>query len=75
MKDIFNLTQAELDQRMEPVVKQLVNKSFARAGFILYRDLNCVAEAEFIREYADGRKELVRIDRETMEFELIRVIQ
>jgi hypothetical protein len=75
MKDIFNLTQEELDQRLEPIVKQLIKDSFAKAGFILYRDNNCVTDADFIRKYDDGQKELVRMDRQTMEFKLIRKIR
>jgi len=75
MKDIFSLTQKEMDEHFEPIVKQAMNDALAKGGYILYRDENCVTDAEFIHEYADGRKELVRIDEKTGDSQFIRAFQ
>lgn len=75
MSNVFNLTQAELDELLKPRVKQLVDDSFKKAGYILYRDARCTTEEMFVREFQDGRKELLRMDAGTMTCQLVEVIQ
>lgn len=61
MKGFIELIQEELDKLLAPVVKKLVQKSFEKAGYILYQDHRCAEDSEFIREYKDGTKELLKM--------------
>ncbi len=74
MKKFFEMSQPELDTKLGPVIANTVQQNFTAAGHTIYRDEHCQAQDEFVREYADGRKEVVRVDAEGEGFVLVRAI-
>jgi hypothetical protein len=75
MKSVFDMTQGELDKRFRPVIKRLVSEQFEKVGYILYQDEQCGHENVFVREHSDGRKELVRMGDEPLQYGVIREIE
>ena len=75
MKSVFDMTQEELDKRFNPVINRLVSEQFANVGYVLYQDEQCDRENVFVREYSNGRKELVRMGDEPLQYEVIREIE
>ncbi|WP_454802940.1 hypothetical protein [Mucilaginibacter phyllosphaerae] len=60
-KRIFDLSQAELKELLQPVAEEVLQKKWAKDGYITYHDdALCEGPDIMIHEYKD-RLELVRI--------------
>jgi hypothetical protein len=72
-KPIWELTEAEFEERITPAVEDLRRETFAKGLPLSYRDKTiCQADNQFIHEYGDGRKFLVEFDRHSRTEKIIR---
>jgi hypothetical protein len=72
-KNIFEMTLAELRQRIKPTAEKLIQEAWDKNTFISYYDeALCPGDDTLIHEYKD-RKELVRVNDEG-NTELIRIL-
>ncbi len=72
-KPIWELTEAEFEQRITPAVEAARQETFAKGFPLSYRDKAiCQADNQFIHEYEDGRKYLVEFDRHSRTDKIIR---
>jgi hypothetical protein len=74
MKNVTDLTQDELDKKLTLVVEKLIQDAFDSKGFITYQDERCTTGAEFIKQYPDGREELVLLNSKR-EYEFIKELR
>jgi hypothetical protein len=71
-KSKFDLSAQELEQKLSQKT-DLVNKEALDQGlYISYRDHHCVNPDQFVHEYKDGRKELIRINSQTGKEEFLK---
>jgi len=62
-KSIYDMSAQEINQRLVPFTEELVARALSEGHYVTYLSDN--ANAKFVNEYADGRKELVNIDQAT----------
>jgi hypothetical protein len=61
-RSVFDLTDAEEKARLQAVTDKLKKELYAKGLPMVYQDSRCPSENHFIREFEDGRVQLVLLD-------------
>ncbi len=64
-KDFFEMTQEEIDLMTTPIIEKENQDALDKGAWISFMDENCTDDTMVMREYKDGRKELVSYNEET----------
>lgn len=73
-KSIFDMTPEELHDYLKPTAQKLKQTALDNGSWYSYRNDLCTNDDMFIREFKDGRKELIKLGNKTGEFTLLRVL-
>jgi len=71
-KRFFDLSSNEIAKSLRAVVLREANERKAQNLPIIYKNSMCISRNQFIHEYPDGRKFLIRQNRNTSEEKVIR---
>ncbi len=71
----FDLTPSQQEDLLNKVLEKEIQRTLDIGLYVTYRDKHCISDDEFIHEYKDGRKQLVRINMVTGKDELIKELK
>jgi len=71
-KFLFDLSPIEIANRLQSVVMNALSERKAQNLPVVYKNSLCTDRNQFIHEYPDGRKFLIRQNRNTSEEKVIR---
>lgn len=71
-KSIFNQSADDLETRLGSKTDLVNQQALDQGLYISYRDHNCTSSDQFVHEYKDGRKQLIRINSQTGKEELLK---
>lgn len=69
---LFDLTPNEITNRLQSVVMNVLSERKAQNLPVVYKNSLCIGRNQFIHEYPDGRKFLIRQNRNNSEEKVIR---
>ena len=70
-----DLTPSQREALLNKVLEIEIQRTLDMGLYVIYRDKRCVSDDQFIHEYKDGRKQLVRINSLTGQDEIIRELK
>jgi hypothetical protein len=71
-KSVFEMSPEEIREHLKPMAQQLKQTALDNGAWYSYTNELCIEPDMFIREYKDGRKELIQLGNETGKFKVLK---